>query len=104
MAMVILMMGLIPEFGQSFIVRSAPERRWNRYNNSQITSAWKLYESKRTGNIDPVTDKKEEKGGPAIFGYKLTDPQDVITIFLSGVIAVNLIDLIYIYGKRLLHL
>ncbi len=59
-------------------------------------------DEKITENITSVQEK--QKGGPRVFGLKLTDPQDLLTIFLSGVVVFNFIDLVYIYGRRLLHI
>jgi hypothetical protein len=45
-------------------------------------------------------DKEKEK--KKIFGLDLTDPQDWITIILSGIIFVNTADLLFYYGQKLL--
>ena len=42
----------------------------------------------------------KKKSGP--FGLSVTDPQDWITVFLSGVIIYQTIDLIAFYGAKLL--
>jgi hypothetical protein len=59
-------------------------------------------------NVDPdiqtpeavATEKSSD--GFRVLGMSLTDPQDLISIFLYSVIAYNAFDLITYYGKKFL--
>ena len=44
----------------------------------------------------------EAAASKKFFGLSLTDPQDWITVFLSGVILYQTIDLVMFYGGKLL--
>ena len=56
-----------------------------------------VQESASTDIVSEAAPKKKT----GLFGLSVTDPQDWITVFLSGVIIYQTIDLIAFYGGKL---
>lgn len=58
-----------------------------------------------TDSNTSLTESDEEKKtkGPVIFGYCLTDPQDLISIGLITVIAYNALDILFFYVGKLFN-
>ena len=59
-----------------------------------------VIDAQESASTEVVADAAPKKKG--LFGLSVTDPQDWITVFLSGVIIYQTIDLIAFYGAKLL--
>lgn len=58
--------------------------------------------------VEPATRAADETvpskpSGLSVMGYNLKDPQDLLSIFLIGVIAYNAIDLAVYFGGKLIN-